>query len=582
MMRTTVLKWVLKNVSEFGKVNPKFILGMILKEKEELRKKVPEVIKEIEKVAAEVEKLSEDEIKKNLEKISPGLFKSGKEKVKDGEKKKGIEGKRKKEGRKKGLKELQGGKKGKVVVRIAPSPSGPLHIGHAYGASLNYEYAKMYSGKFIVRIEDTNPENIYPPAYKLIEDDAKWISDNHVDKIVVQSSRLGIYYGYAEKLVKSGKAYVCTCDIDKWRKMKAEGKACKCRKLNVKENLSRYNKMFNDYAEGEAVLKLKTKIDDKNPAMRDFSIMRINEQVHPKTGKEQRVWPLMVFSVTIDDHKLGMTHVLNGKDHADNARKESIIMEYLGWKPPIYKHWGRINFKGMKLSTSEIRRAIEQGEYTGWDDIRLMTLMALRKRGYQAGAFRRYAIEIGLSLNDKTVSREEFWKSVDSFNRGIVEPKANRYFFVDDPIKINIEKGSKKQVGIKLHPDFPKRGERRFKLGKKFYLAESDFKRLKEGKLHRLMDAFNFEVEKGKYKFISQPYEEYKNSKNKGIIIHWLPVEENLKVEVMMDDGRVVKGIGESGMKRLKEGTIIQGERRFFMRLDKKDKDKLTFWFLHR
>jgi len=565
-MKTIVLKWVLKNAYDFeGKVNPKFVLGMVLREDEKLKKKVPEVMKEIEKAVKEVSGLRKEELKKRLQKAAPALLKEKKE-----EKVKGL------------LKELPRAKKGKVVVRIAPSPSGPLHIGHAYGASLNYGYAKMYKGKFIVRIEDTNPENIYPPAYKLIEEDAKWLTDNGVSQVVVQSSRLGKYYDYAEKLVSLGKAYVCGCDADKFRELKRKGKACPCRGLDVNENQLRYAKMFNEYGEGEVVLRVKTNIKDKNPAMRDFAMMRINEHVHPKTGKEQRVWPLMVFSVAIDDHELGITHVLNGKDHTDNAKKEALIMKYLSWKPLEYKHWGRINFEGFKLSTSKTKLAIEQGEYTGWDDIRLMTLMALRRRGYQAGAFRKYAVEIGLSLNDKTVSIEEFWKNINAFNREIVEPAANRYFFIDKPVEIVIESSPKKEVELKLHPDFPKKGKRGLNVEGEFHVAKSDLKLLGEGKLHRLMDCFNFEVVRRKFRYVSDDYEDYKNSKKRGAIIHWLPVGEEVKVEVVMEDGSVVSGVGESGMKKLEVGKVVQLERRYFARLDKKEKDKLVFWFLHK
>ena len=565
-MKNIILKYILKNAHEFGgRVNPQVVLGSVLKGKEELRQRVPEVLKEIEKTAKEVERLNPEEIRKQLEKIAPELLQE-KQPTK-------IEGP---------LKPLPHAEQGNIAVRIAPSPSGPLHIGHAYGASLNYEYAKMYCGRFIVRIEDTNPENIYDPAYQLIENDACWLTDNNVSGIFVQSSRLGIYYDYAEKLVELEKAYTCTCDPDRWREMKNDGQACPCRKLSLEENRKRYARMFSSYAEGEAVLRLKTDIKDKNPAMRDFPIMRINEHIHPKTGKEQRVWPLMVFSVAIDDHELGITHVLNGKDHADNAKKEALVMNYLGWTPPIYKHWGRINFEGFKLSTSQTRIAIEQNEYLGWDDIRLATLLALRRRGYQAGAFRRYALEIGLSLNDKTVSKEEFWKNINSFNRELIEPKANRYFFIDDPVQITINGAQKKQARIKLHPGFPERGERLLRIEKEIIVSKADFMVLDEGKIHRLMDAFNFEIKKGNFVCLSEDYEEFRTAKNKGRIIHWLAAEEKLKVEVVMEDNSLAAGIGEAGMGKLKEGEVIQMERRYFARLDKKNKDKLVFYYLHR
>lgn len=572
-MRDTILKYALKNALEFnGKINDKVVLGLTLREKKELKKEVPKVIKEIQDVIKEVAELSEEEIKEKLAEVAPELLEEKKEDVKGP------------------LKPLPNAENGKVVVRIAPSPSGPLHIGHAYGYSLNYEYAKMYNGKFIVRIEDTNPGNIYEPGYEMIKEDSRWLTENNVAEIIVQSSRLGVYYDYAEKLVNQGKAYVCTCDADEGRKLKAEGKACPCRGLEVKEQQLRYAKMFNEYNEGEAVLKLKTDIKDKNPAMRDFAIMRINEHVHPKTGKEQRVWPLMVLSVAIDDHESGVTHVMNGKEHADNATKEKMVMKCFGWTPPEYKHWGKINFLGFKLKTSTTKLAIEQNEYHGWDDIRLPFLPALRRRGYQAKAFRKYALEIGLSLNDKTVPIEEFWKNINAFNREIIETKANRYFFVDKLMKIEIINAPEKLVEIEFHPDFPERGKRKLKTSSKFFLSRMDISQIHKNKdkIHRLMDCYNIKVTEEstlndpRYEFVSEDYEDYKKAKNRGLIIHWLPQEENVPVEVVMDDGTVVPGMGERIMKKLKEGQIVQLERRYFARLDKKEEGKLTFWYLHK
>ena len=604
-MHDLVLKHLLKNAFDFqGKANAKVVLGAVLKEKPELKKDVPGLLKEIEKQREEVEKFSAEEIKNKLEKIAPELLNTKEEMP--------IEG----------LKPLVNAQKGKVVLRIAPSPSGPLHIGHAYGVLINDEYTRMYDGKLLLRIEDTNPENIYPPAYELIERDAGWLTDNHISQVIVQSDRLGIYYDYAEKLVQSGKAYLCTCDADAWREEKNAGKACICRDLSIKEHQLRYAKMFNGYAEGEAVLRLKTDIQDKNPAMRDFGIMRIVEHVHPKTGKEQRVWPLMLFAVAIDDHELGITHVLNGKDHADNAIKEKMIMNCFGWKPPEYQHWGRINFEGFTLSTTQTRLAIEQKEYHGWDDIRIPFLPALRRRGYQPGAFRQFAREMGLSLTDKHVSWEEFWKMINAFNRDIIEKEANRYFFVEKPIKIKINGMSQKTVELPLHPDFPERGKRTFVVGEDFFIAGDDLRSLAEGYVHRLMDCCNFMVEGEKFRSLSGGYEEYKNAADKGKIIHWLPAssdaatsksqrgwlpsvsEGNLQVkriaergwlsassdkakntvpvEVLMEKGHMLTGFGEEALLDLPEGSIIQLERQFFVRLDRKEKGKVYFWYLHR
>ncbi len=563
-MKDVILKHALKNAFDFdGNVNRNVVLGAVLKENPERKKDVSSVIREVEEVIKHVEKLSPQQIKEQLQTRAPELLQ---------EKKETTQGP---------LKPLPDATPGKVVMRIAPSPSGALHIGHAYGASLNYEYARMYKGKLILRIEDTNPENIYDKAYGLIEDDVRWLTDGNVAKIIIQSSRLGIYYDHAEKLVQQGNAYVCTCNADHWRELKNDGKACICRSLDKKEQALRYAKMFNEYAEGEAVLRLKTDIRHKNPAMRDFAIMRINEHLHPRTGKEQRVWPLMVFSVAIDDHELGITHVLNGKDQADNARKEMMIMDCFRWKHPYYQHWGRINFQGFRLSASETRQAIEQNEYTGWDDIRLPFLPALRKRGYQPEAFRKYAIEIGLSLNDKTVSREEFWKSINAFNKELVDSLANRYFFVDDPVEITIEGAPARTVGIDLHPDAPQRGKRIFATTDTFYISLSDFKKLGEGYIHRLMDCCNVMLKGKKFFYVSEPYEEYKSANTRGMIIHWLPSTGIVDVEAVLENGTKVEGKGEEMMKGLNSGDLIQLERRYFARVQDNKKDKIVVWYLH-
>jgi len=328
---------------------------------------------------------------------------------------------------------------------------------------------------------------------------------------------------------------------------------------------------------------LKTDIKHKNPAMRDFAIMRINEHVHPKTGTSKKVWPLMVLSVAIDDHELGITHVLNGKDHTDNAHKEAMIMEMLGWKPPIYKHWGMINFEGFSLSSTKTRIAIEQQEYTGWDDIRLPTLPSLRRRGYMPGAFEKFAAEIGLSLTDKTVKKEEFWKQINAFNRVIVEPNANRFFFVEEPVEIEMHGAISKKVEFEVHPDFPKRGTREVTFNGKVFLAKKDVEKLEENKIHRLIDCCNFTIENGKYNVLTEEYEEFKHAgAKKGKILHWLPIEhKTIPVEVLLEDGSTVKGVGEKGLKDLEVGTIIQFEREYFARVDSNTQKNITCWYLH-
>ena len=559
-LEESIKKYALQNAIHFnGKCNPGSVIGKIISEYPEVKKNMKKTMQLINDTCKEISSQTLKTSTEQLKAIDPSLL----------EKKKGE--------KKEGLKDLKNAKENEVVVRIAPSPSGPLHIGHAYGASLNYEYAKKYKGKFIVRIEDTNPNNIYPQGYELIEEDTKWLTENHVDKLIIQSSRLDIYYEYAKKLVDIGKAYVCNCNSDEWRENKNNKIACKCRNLEIKEQQLRFYKLFKEYSDGEAILRLKTNIKDKNPAMRDFGIMRINEQIHPKTGKKNRVWPLMVLSVAIDDHLLGITHVMNGKEHADNAKKEAMIMELLGWTPPEYLHWGRINFEGFSVSASKTKLAIEQNNYEGWDDIRLPFLPALRKKGYQPKAFRKFAIQIGLSLNDKTVSMEEFWKNINFLNKEIIEPTSNRFFFINDPIEIEIENAPTKEFELDLHPDKVS-GGRLFSTNTKFIITKNDFELIKENEEFRLMDCLNFNMKNNKFLFTSEDYKNFKGKK----IIHWLPKDENFKVEILMNDNKWIKGFGENNLKYIKIGDIIQFERFGFCKLQSIENNIYKFWFTHK
>ncbi len=316
-----------------------------------------------------------------------------------------------------GLAELPNAKKGKVVMRISPSPSGPFHIGHALVFCLNLLYVKKYGGKFYVRIEDTNPENIYPKAYKMLEEESKWLSDG-LAKIIIQSDRMNLYYKYAQKLIDKGDAYVCECSGDDFRKLVSEKENCPCRNLEKKTQKERWKKMMdkNGYKPGEVVLRFKSNMKDKNPAMRDFPLARINLEKHPRVGNKYRVWPLMNLAVTVDDIELGMTHVIRGKDHMDNAKRQELIYKALEKKFPWVGFLGKFKFKDLELSTTKIKKDIENGKYSGWDDPKLPTIAALKKK-YKPEAFLKLAEQIGLAENDKVIDKKEYFLLLDNFNK---------------------------------------------------------------------------------------------------------------------------------------------------------------------
>tara|TARA_Y100000034_G_scaffold8818_1_gene9505 strand:- start:4189 stop:5373 length:1185 start_codon:yes stop_codon:yes gene_type:complete len=384
--------YTLKNaLSHEGKATQGPVISALFNEG--LKKtEVKKYIKKISEIIKEVNSMPFEKQKKEFEKLEN---KVSKRKIREG------------------LQELPNVKKSGVIMRFAPSASGPLHVGHALVVGLNILYVKKYGGKFYVRIEDTNPDNIVKESYKLIEKDSKWLFKN--SKIIIQSDRIEIYYKYIEKLIKKNSAYVCTCSADSFREFVKQKKNCPCRKTN--KNMEKWNKMLSEFKEGEAVLRFKSNMKDKNPAMRDFPLARINETKHPRTKNKFRVWPLMNLAVTVDDIELGMTHIIRGKDHRDNAKRQEMIYKVLRKKFPWTAFLGRLKFKDMELSSSKIREQIEKGKFTGWNDKRLPTIASLKKQGYKKEAFWKFSEQVGLSEVDKVMDKEEYFKLLNSFNR---------------------------------------------------------------------------------------------------------------------------------------------------------------------
>ncbi|MEJ2267860.1 MAG: glutamate--tRNA ligase family protein [Nanoarchaeota archaeon] len=388
--------YALRNaIAHGGRANPGAVVSALFNEGLE-KSGVKEVMPKIKEVIKEIENLDLEKQKEDFEKLKE--FTSERE-VREG------------------LPELPNSENG-VIMRIAPSPSGPLHLMHAINLSLNYLYVQKYGGTLYVRIEDTNPENIYPKAYEMIESEAQWLADNKA-KIIIQSERMDLYCGYAVALIEKGKAYVCECSGDEFREFAKEKKDCPCRNKPVEQNIKDWEKMFDKdkFKEGEVVLRFKSDMKHKNPAMRDFPLARINDSPHPRQGTKYRVWPLMNLAVTTDDIETGMTHIIRGKDHRDNAERQKMIYDVFGKKYPWAAFTGMTNFVGMKFSTRQMRKDIEEGIYSGWDDPKLPTVASLKKRGYKPEAFWKMAEHIGLNEVDKTFDKKEFFRLLDSFNR---------------------------------------------------------------------------------------------------------------------------------------------------------------------
>ena len=523
-MKKIIYKLALENAVKYeGKASIGSVMGKLISTESSLKEdknKMKEAAKEASVTVKKVNAMSKEQQLEEFEKLGCKIVKEKKEKILK-------------------LPPLKKFHK-PVVMRFEPSPSGPLHIGHSYVLGLNHHYAKEHGGKLILRISDTNASNIYEPAYDLIPKDADWLTKDTVSEVIIQSDRLDLYYDYALKFLEAGHAYVCTCPAEEFREISKKKEECPCRNLKVEENANRWRDMFTKYNEGEAVLRFKTDMKHKNPAMRDFPLFRINQDEHPRTGKKFRLWPLMNFSVLVDDHDLDVTHIIRAKDHADNAKRQEMMYNSMGWDVPETLFVGRINFDDLEVSCSKTREKINKGEFTGWDDIRLPFLRALKRRGFQPGTFIRYALDVGISLNDKTVSKDDFFKTINHFNKEFLETKADRYFFIANPVAVKVNSAPEIEVELDRHPEHRK-GGRVFHCSEEYYLAKEDVETFKTGEIYRLMDCLNLTIENvdknniksNNYKYHSVKFEEVKG---KAKLIHWLPKKETTKVEVVMDE----------------------------------------------
>lgn len=397
-----ILKYALQNAVFYGgKANAGAVMGKVLSENPGLKKDIAKLGKEIAEAVKAVNKLKPAEQKEKLAAMDSSMLER-KEKVQEP------------------LPPLEGAKEGGIVTRFAPAPSGPLHILHLLRAlGLSYEYARKYKGKFLVRLEDTDPKKVDKDAYKWIEDDLKSLGYDW-DSWSRESDDMGQYYTIAEKLLKDGAFYVCGCHPDAFKKLKVDRQDCPCRGLGGKENLARWKEMLGG-REGFAV-RMKTGMDDPNPAMRDPPMLRVDNTPHALTGKKFHVWPLYNFANVIEDHGQGITNVFRGKEHEHKTAIQSALYDALGWKQPVSVNFGMLKLPEGKMHKRDMRAKLGEGKLSGWDDPSLPTIRALLRRGYKPEALRMAPFHAGLSKTDIEFNME----SLNADNRKLADPTANR------------------------------------------------------------------------------------------------------------------------------------------------------------
>lgn len=571
-MQDIIKKYGLQNaILHNGKAEENAVISKVLAELPELRQKAKEIIPLVKQVVSEINLLTEKEQKNELEKIAPELL------IKEKKEKKFV------------LPELKNAEKG-VIMRLAPYPSGPLHIGNARMVILNDEYVKKYNGKLFLVYDDTiGSEEKIPvkEAYDLIKDSLNWLGVNF-HEVYYKSNRLEIFYEWAEKIINLNYAYVCECNAEKLRENRERGEECIHRNVPKEITLEKWKKMLNnEYKEGQAVLRLKTSMQHKNPAFRDRVLFRIVEREHPLVKNKYKVYPLLEFSWAVDDYLLGITHILRGKDLVIEDEMELYIWNLLKLEKKEILHYGMLKLAEAKLSKSKSLKEVQRGEFSGWDDPRTWSLQSLKKRGILPKAIRNFILSFGMSLTDIEVPAENLYAE----NRKIIDSIANRFFFVANPIKIIIENLPEiKEVEVPNHPEYDL-GKRKIKTTKEVFISKEDYEKFK-GKEIRLKGFCNVILE------ISNEKTEVNNLKTKNEVqsnvlkvkkaiftsllnkeipkIQWTCDE--FSVSVVMPNGEVIKGFGEENLRNVKEDSIVQFERFGFVRIDKVGKELIAYF----
>ncbi len=538
-------KHALLNAARYGgKANLKAVIGKVMAE---VKGEAREIIPLVKKIVEEINSLSPEEQKAEMERLG----------VKEEDKRK----------EKKELPPLPHAKKGEVVTRFPPEPNGYLHIGHAKAAFVDYEYARMYDGIFILRFDDTNPVNERKEFYDAQKEDLKWLGIEW-DKEYRTSDNLPKHYELAKKLLDEGNAYICTCSEEEIRKNRREMKEC----IHRKESELGWND-FIRMKEGEAVMRLKGDMKSKNTAMRDPVLFRIIEHPHPIHGRRFRIWPTYDFYGAVEDSLSGVTHPFRSKEYELRDEVYFYLLDLLGLRKPYLMEFSRLEIRGMPVSKRKIKPLIDEGKVMGWDDPRLPTLRGLRRRGILPEAIKEFVLSQGISKSESVVAFE----NLEAINRKILDGRARRYFFVPQPVKIMVEGLEEREVELKYHPSIDM-GKRKVRVGNIVYIPRSDAEKLQVGQIFRLKDLCNVKIRKMGKEIIGEfAGEELIEGIDK---IQWVG-EEHIEMEVMIpslpfkngefDENslEIVKGYAEKNVEEIKHGEIVQFERFGFVRIER-------------
>jgi len=563
-LKKEIRKMALQNAFEHeGETRDKIILGKILGTKPEFRNKVKEISEEIAEIVSSINKLSSEEQEREIKENFPELL-APKEKIEERE----------------GLPELKDAEQGKVITRFPPEPNGYPHIGHAKAAIINSEYAKMYGGKFILRMDDTNPEAERMEYHAAIKVGLEWLGIEF-DIVKSTSDDMELFYEKGIELINLGKAYICTCKREDISKNRRERKACKCSMEDIEKNNKSWEKMNDKFKPGDAVVRFRGDMKADNAVMRDPVLFRIIEGKHYTLGEKYRIWPSYDMAVAIEDSIDGVTHAYRSKEF--ELRKELIdaILDALKMRKPTQGFFSRLEFKGMPISKRIIKPLIEEGKVTWYDDPRLPTLEALKRRGIKPEAIRKFIMSLGLTKANTLAP----FDALEAFNRKFVDADSIRLFMVSNAKKLTVKNLPTSSIEIPNHP-INDMGKRIIEIDENFYISGNDTQNIKEGTQIRLLGLGNVVITK---QGIELEGEFVENGEKRDIPkIQWVPQKTAHKIKMIIpktlfigdefneDSLEELDVFTEPHYLQLKEGEEIQFVRFGYCRKDSQNQAIFT------
>ena len=388
-------------------------------------------------------------------------------------------------------KDLASGRFDHVQTRFPPEPNGYLHIGHAKSIILNNDIAKEYNGKFNLRFDDTNPTKEKEEFVNSIIEDVKWLGGEFEDRLFFASNYFEEMYEKAVMLIKKGKAFVCDLSADEIREyrgdFKTPGKESPYRNRSVEENLKLFEDMKNGlFEDGSHVLRAKIDMASPNINMRDPVIYRVARMTHHNTGDKWCIYPMYDFAHPIEDAIEGITHSLCTLEFEDHRPLYDWVVRECEYKnPPRQIEFAKLYLTNVVTGKRYIKKLVEDGIVDGWDDPRLVSIAALRRRGYTPEAIRNFVKLAGVSKADSSIESAMLEYCI----REDLKLKKSRIIAVLDPTKLIIDNYPEGQSELCTMPnnlENPELGEREIEFGRELYIEREDFMEVPPKKYFRL------------------------------------------------------------------------------------------------